>query len=394
MIKCNYICVIIILALIIFIPFFLRSSDVPFFGGDPYYYLSHLQDDTPLQVHSLPTSLVPILFSVLPSSIFFLKLIMFLITVFCGIVMYKIIFNLLGASKLNGYITVGLMYSLLWFNWIFLKFENDLFGFMFVMVSLYFLVKYITRYRYTKFKIFDLNIILSLLFLFAGCSVWGFAIYFFVLFLLMSRHILYFISSVGVIILFHTKFIERIIPTFVIAENVPFIGLIISVLLIFLYRKQYCIIWNILSVVVGTALVILNLKMIYILVPVLLLNVAKIDFTTIIGHKLKNYIISLIIVLLFLSAFLVTINFPTHSDYELFRVAQTSDDFNDKSVYYSWSTGYFVRWHGVDQNHFGSPPIDEQQYFIGYVYAVLNDAHQKDCALIKKAKNTGIYYCG
>ena len=382
-----------ILSLLLYLPLFLRNNLVPFFGGDPYYYLNSIIHNTPLFLDNLFNVWF---FSLFPANIFLIKLIMLLFTFLCGVVIYKII-NLF--NKKNSLIGVGLFFSLIWFNWIFLKFENDLFGFLFILLAFYFLLKY--RLKKFDHKFFNFYIISSLVFLFIGTvGFWGFGIFYIYLFLFISGfHILYIFGCLSTLV-FLPKLISRLLPNFVIAENQILVGGLILLFLLFLYLKKNRIKCLWFPIVIGSILATINLKFIYVVIPILLVNISQVKIT----KPIKSFLI-----LLILFGFITTIYqsifiFPSYTDYEVFRVAQSSEVCNEKT-YYSWSTGYVVQYWGVDTNHYGTPPPNQKKFYKNCVYTLVVDPNIKNCRIHSTAKtnifsnfnfsnfNSGIFIC-
>lgn len=382
---------IVLFSILLYIPLFLRNSLTPFFDGDSYYYLNSIFINSSLH---LDNAFNILFFNLFPQNILFIKIIMFLFTVVCGIIMYRIIglFNI--RNRLFG---VGLFYSLIWFNWIFLKFENDLFGFTFILLSLYFLLKYRTK-RYDK-RIFNFYIIASLVFLFIGCvGFWGFGIFYIYLFLVISGfHILYIFGCLSTIYFF-PRLISRLLPNFLVAENQIIVGGIVLLFLFFLYIKENRIdfIWT--PIIISSFFALINLKFIYVVIPLLLINISKVNFY---NYNRKIFVICIILFGLITTTYQSFFVFPTYTDYELFRVAKSSLTCNEK-IYYSWSTGYIVKFWGTDTTHFGTPPKNQEMYYDGCVYTLLNDPiARKKCDLVEQSRpdffgeyNSAIYFCG
>jgi hypothetical protein len=382
--KINPIFYILFFNLLMFLPMFFRNKNIPFFGGDPYYYLTHIISDTNLHVHNSAFSGVRYLFSIFPTNILYIYLILFVVAFLCGFIFYLTIEKIRVGNGLWG---VAFLYSLFWFNWIFLKLENDLFGFLFVLLSLYLVVSYI--FDISKKDILDVNIICSITFITIALYLWGFSVYYVFVFAIITKHFFYYLYSLLLLLFFSSDIISRLLPVVSISENQPFVGIIFIVLLFFLFfpKNRVKEIWY--GVLISAILCIINLKMIYIFIPILLLNFSQIHFTKI----KKTFLISLCFVLFVFSFFICLFSFPSNLDYTLFRVTQTSDIFIEKGVYYSWSVGYFVRYHGVNQIHYGSHPSNQKKFFSGFVYTVLRDPFVSSCEIVQTATNTGLFYC-
>jgi hypothetical protein len=373
---------------LLFIPIFLRGVNVPFFGGDPYYYLNFIFHGIPLHLHHVGVSHF---FSLFPPNLLVIKFIMFVVAFFCGVVFYHTINLIKKGCAIYG---VGLLFSLVWLNWIFVKFENDLFGFLFVLLGLYFLVRYRVQDSCSCVVLFNKNIILSLFFLGVGCFIWGFAVFYLYLFLFISGFHLYYVVGVFFSFLFFRTLLSKLLPSFQIAENQPLVGLFFIIVLCFLYLKRYRVsfLWG--AIALGSIFLVLNLKFLYILLPVLLLQISMVDLSNNSYKKsIRNFVVGIIFVMFVLSFYLSFFTFPSYSDYSLFRVTQTSEVYDAESVYFTWSTGYFVGYHSGDVFHAGSPPVDQNNFISGFVFAFLRDPNVSDCFLLEGSTNVGLFNC-
>jgi hypothetical protein len=263
-----------------------------------------------------------------------------------------------------------------------MKLEDDLFGLPFVLVSLYFLVRYL--YKTDRNRFLDINIILSLSFLFIGILIWNFAIYFVIAFAIISKfHKLYILALFSLIPFAHKLFIG-ILPSLVISENQPLKAIIVLALIGFLYLKNIRLKETWVTILVFSVLVLVNVKFIYILVPILLLSFANVDLNR--SLKLRNAIIFILVLLFSVAVYQNLITYPTNQDYELVSIAQEQSLIEQKEIYFNWSVGYFAIWHKFDAKDFGTVPAYETDYKNKIILTVSMDKKISSCKIIKKSK--------
>ena len=244
-------------SIVFYIPLFLRSFNYPFIGNDSYYFLNYIFYNVPLHVSSFVQEFI---FGLFPTNLFVIKLIMLITTIISLFIFYETVELI---KKNRGLLASLFLLCYFWFSWIFIKFEDDLFGFPFIMLSLYFLIKYL--YSNNKKINLDWNIILSLFFLLIGVLIWNFAVYYLIAFLFISQfHRLYILANIS-LIPFYSKLLFGIMPSFVISENFPIKGLLVLMLFSFLYFKEFRIKETFPALIVFSCLTLLNTKFIYIL---------------------------------------------------------------------------------------------------------------------------------
>lgn len=364
--------------LCIYIPLFLRNKNIPFLGNDSYYFLNYIFYDVPLHVSGFVQEH---LFSFFPANLFLIKLIMLLTTLSIAIIFYETIRQI---HKKRALIPSILLLCTFWFGWIFIKLEDDLFGFLFVIISLYFLVRYIVKNKYSK-NIFNINIILSLIFLLIGILIWHFAIYFLLAFLILSRfHKLYSLGFITCLFFYFHSFIHGMMPSLLVSENYPIKAIIVISFFFFLYKKDYRIKKFFPAILTFTVISLINLKFIMILVPILLLSYGYIDLNKF--EVVKKYSIAIIILFLIMLCYQNAITYPTNNEFNMFSVAQTTSIDLNKELYVDWNVGYFAIYHGFSANHFGNPGMKLDSYDNLVVLAVKSDPKLENCEEIEKSK--------
>jgi hypothetical protein len=373
-----------LISILIYIPLFIRKSNIPFLGVDSYYYINYIFHSTPLHVHNIAQE---VLFNLFPANLVIIKLVMLLVTISCAFIFYEIVEFI---KKGKGFLASAFLLTFFWFSWIFIKFENDLFGFPFVLLSLYFLIKFV--YSEHKKKWFDWNIMLSLFFLFIAVLIWNFAIYFLFAFLFISKyHRLYLASSIFTFTLFSTQIISRLMPHLAISENQPIKGLIVLMFLAFLYLKDIRLQETWVAVLVFTALTFVNAKMIYITVPILLLSFVNININT--SNKVKNAMIFFVLLFLCINLYQNITTYPTTKDYELISIAQIESIKQDKEIYYQWSVGYFAIWLGYDAIHYGTVPREDVSYENKIILTIKNEKKIRNCKIIDESRWLSLASC-
>lgn len=362
---------------IVYLTVFLRNINIPFLGNDSYYFLNYIFYDVPLHVSG---HVQEVLFGLFPANIFFIKIIMFFTTLSIVFIFYETI-RLIHNNR--ALIPSILLLCTFWFGWIFIKLEDDLFGFLFVVISLYFLIRYLFKDKCNN-KLFNINIILSLIFLLIGVLIWNFAIYFLFAFLILSRfHKLYVIGSL-VSLYFIKNLFFGILPNLHVSENFPIKAIIVLSFFFFFYKKEYRNKQIYPAILTFSIISLINLKFIYILIPILLINYAFVDINK--SEAIKKYTYGVIFMFLIMLCYQNFITYPTNNDYGLFSIAQTTSIELNKELYFDWNVGYFAIYHGFDAKHFGNPNMKLDSYENLVVLTSKSDPKIKNCKEIEKSK--------
>ena len=385
--KKNYL-IIFVFSLFLYTFYFLRNSNVPFIGMDSYYFANHIFLGTNLHVTGIVGQFI---MGLMPQSVIGIKIIMFLVTLTTLFIAYECArlyskkHALIYPLSLISFITYGL---------IFFKFEDDLFALPFLFLSLYFVIKKQLSKNNNKF--FDKNIIFSLFFLFISTMIWKYTVLFILLYLFVTRFNYLYIIASSIFIIFWTDFIGSIFPHSQIAENTSaFLSLNISggiiLLLIFLYLKKSMIQENKLGIYVFSLLTLINFKIIYVLTPILLLNNTTLLKNVSDKGKKGIYMIWFLFLIGMLSQ--IIISPPSIQDYEVIRVGQSIENNNISDVDYSWGIGYFVMWHNIDTEYFGSPPNKEIEYKNKFFVSRKGNKDLSNCLIVKDGKWFSLYDC-
>jgi hypothetical protein len=373
--------IILFITLVVFLVYFLRSSHVPFLGIDSYYFLNHIFYGSDLFVTGFFGTFI---INLLPANIFIIKLIMFFITLLTLFIAYKC--AELYENKYALIYPLSLL-AFISFSLVFFKFEDDIFSLPFLFGSLYFIIRYQLSSKLNK--IFNKNIILSVLFLGISILIWKYTVLFILVYLFLTNfHYIYILLS-SVFIIFYKSFLFTILPNNLIAENsMAFIsgniagGIII--LLFFLFLKKSMIRENRLAIYLFSVLTLLNYKLIYILTPILLLNNIKLlKNISLDKHKVIYFIWFLFLIG---TVNQIIISPPSYSDYKLIGVTQSLETQLEKDTIYNWGYGYFAIWNKIDTNYFGSTPIDKISYKNHLVVIEKNNPLVSNCEKIEKGK--------
>jgi hypothetical protein len=377
----------ILISILFYVPLFVRSTNFPFLGNDSYYYLNYIFQNTALHI-STSSFVTEFVFGLFPANIFLIKIIMLIFTITSLIIFYETVEYI---KKNRGLVASLFMLSAFWFAWIFIKFENDLFAFPFVLISLYFIVRY--TYKSTpKQEWLDKDIILSLFFLFIAVIIWQYAVLFLIAYLILTKgHKMYWFAF-ALLIPFLPKLIRFIFTfSFKISENAPIKGLLILCFFAFLYLKEIRLKDTFLVVIVFTCLTAINYKVIHILIPILFLSFANIDINS--NQKIKYTIIFLLILFLSIGVYQNFITYPTHKEYDLITIGVLTAEQQDKEYYVNWSIGYFGIYHNLDVMHYGTVPKEEIDYKNKIIITTNADKKIKECEILKKTKWISLANC-
>jgi hypothetical protein len=385
--KARHYLAMILISILFYVPLFIRSDNFPFLGNDSYYYLNYIFHDTALHV-STSSFVTEFVFGLFPANILIIKIIMLILTILSLIIFYETVELI---KKNRGLIASLFMLSAFWFAWIFIKFENDLLAFPFVLLSLYFIVRYI--YKTTpKQEWFDKDIILSLLFLFLAVIIWQYTVLFLFAYLLLTKYHKMYVFACVIFIPFLPKLIKFIFTfSFKISENAPIKGLLILCFFAFLYLKDFRLKETFTTIIVFTILTAINYKIIHILIPILFLNFSNLALNN--NYKIKYTIIFLLVLFLSIGMYQNIITYPTHKEYELITIGVSTANELNKEYYINWSIGYFGIYHNLDVIHFGTVPKEEIDYKNKIIITTNADKKINDCEILRKTKWISLANC-
>lgn len=369
-----------LISIVFYIPMFLRTANFPFLGNDSYYYLNYIFYDVPLHV-STSSFVTDFVFGLFPANLLTIKLVMLGLTILSLIIFYETVEFI---KKGKGLLASSFLLSAFWFSWIFLKFENDLIALPFVLLSLYFIVRF-TYKQTAKQEWLDEDIVLSLFFLFIAVIIWQYAVLFIIAYLIITKgHKMYWFAF-ALFLPFLPKLLRYLFTfSFKISENAPIKGLLILCFFSFLYFKDIRLKETFPVVIIFTVLTAINYKVIHILIPILFLSFTNLHLK---ANKQIKFAILFILVLFFsIAIYQNLITYPTNQDYELITIGVSTAKELNKEIYFQWSVGYFAIWHKLDAIHFGTVPNEEVLYDNKIIVSFVGDKKIENCKLIQKTK--------
>jgi hypothetical protein len=354
---------------------------------DSYYFLNHiLYGFYPLKQTEVLGKLI---FNLLPTNILYLKIILGLIGTTILFIFYKIAELY---KKNSGWIAIILISSSTVFMNLLFKLEDDIFGMLFVMLSFYFLSKYILS---ESKKTFDWNIIISILFIGVAGMIWKYAGIFVIAFALISNwNKLYLFFGAGMILVFNKTLILNIIPNFVVAENTPVVGIVLLGILMIGFLKKFRIKKFEIAFWVFLALTFVNMKFSIVLVPIIILNIST-NFKKI-PHKLQNSILIISSIIFLIVCYSNLTGMPNNQTFELISVGQSYniDNHTNYEIVADWDYGYYYEFLTKSKVlYFGNPNNGIKNYKNKIIITNSKNVNIINCELIKKVKNTSLVIC-
>lgn len=369
----DYLIIIGLLLVFIYVPFFLR--DQPFANTDDYYFANYVFHNTDnLEVTNSVTTK---LFSMIPESILVIKTLMFLFSATALLIFYEVCrirfkkFAIWGSIILMGFS---------FYNIILYRFEDDLFALPFLFVSLFFVTKY--QLADTRSKYFDKNIFLAIIFLIASTILWEYSILIIILYLFMtSFH--YLIVLAGIFLSsFIPQMVSLLTPSFKVTENYPFVSVFVLAILGFAYIKKARISENWLGVIVFSCLTLINYKLIFLLIPILVLNIVQlIEIST---KQQRNIVFFVFALFLLASPYIILTSFPTNKEYQLLELGKSTANDLNKPIEIDWSLGYYAIWNGIPTDHYGHVQDNNNSGVV--LVAISSNKSVNDCNIIKENK--------
>lgn len=375
-----------LLIIILFIPTFLRPDNSPVAGADSYYFLNQIFDKT--NYDELTTPISNFIFHIMPTDLFLIKLIMLIISICCVYIFYNTL--KISYSRNTSFFGAFMLISTVYFSKVLFLLEDDLFGLLFLLVSLFYIEKFNKSKRNIGHTITETTIylLLSIIYCVLATSIWKFCIFYFLLFLILTNfNKLYLIICIA-IIPFSIKLINFIIPNVMVSENrVGIIGIFTALCFMGLYinfkemREDLKI-----PIIIFSALFILNSKMMFVIIPIMIIAVCGIYES---NKYIRNSFIIIQIIL-----FIGTINysvfdFPNNSDYQVLKFCKEQELNYNTTLEVEWGAGYYAQYNGIDSNYFGH--YQEQDYRKKLYYSTSRNA--KGCETLKKGSKTTCYYC-
>lgn len=327
--------IIVLLCILFFTPIYLRPDTQPVNGMDSYFFLNYIfgvTDSTP----KTPL-LSQIVMDIIPANLFVIKSIMLLIVIISIILFCKASENIKpGFTTLVALVLLGNIF----FNKLLIRFEDDIFALPFIALSFYLITLYIKNKNHN-------NLYLALASWIISCLFWKFAIFLIFLYAVWVISYIFIVPAIALLVLQFGNVMSGLFGSFLVAENSPFIGILILFLpfIIFLYSKktnpEYKNLF--LGLWLTLLLILINVKFVLLFYPFL----AIYWVITIEKQPKPIRIINLFIILLiFAMAIYQNITaVPNDTTIELLDIAQQKQLENpDKEINVSWGFGYIFIW--------------------------------------------------
>lgn len=382
--------IIALISVLLLIPLIIRG--LPSFGMDSYAFVNYVYGIT----NSLPTAtpiLATLFFNILPANILVIWGTLFTIC-FTTLILWKQIGEMY--SKKYGWLASLILISSPFFLNIFFRLEDDVLAIIPLSLAFYFGYKYRKILKKTgvgKFK----YVCLTLVSIIVAGMFWKFSIYYIFLFLLITKlNPLFVISTIGVIVIFQEKLISGILPSLIVTENYPIIGIFgLGFLLIYflkIFRTKDIEDWFVIF------LLFLNLKFIFLAVPVLTVKVIQnIDLLVEkYGLLLFKSMIVGVCVFIFVGGYNLLSATPSTELDELFSIAQETKEHtkNELPILANWDFGYYyVFWDKEPKKFYGSIYNDIKNYEGHIIVANKSSRHGKACKIIYENNKGQILDC-
>ena len=347
-------------------------------GGDTYYYVNHIFGIVPLP-DSEPILSVWIMNNI-PANYLAIKLIMVLVT----------FLTCLAISKCGelfddrfGWLAGLFLLGTLFFTTIFINFENDMFGFMFIAWSLFWILRYTISGE-------EKDLWFSIILICIAGLIWEFAIYFLLIWVIISKFnwklTLIFLVLFG---LHFVNFFKGIIPNTLIQENMFGLGLMCLVFFITCYMKdtRFKLLYP--AILVSTVLALVNLKFVYVVIPLLVISLA-VTLTKLPKEAVIFTVLSLLVVFVVVSLTILNA-YPNQDINELFSKAQSIKEnrFPNKDIRPVWDFGYYwIYWTKKPYELFGSTKPTPKTGIV-----ITREFEKLDCVKYFENKSGIIYIC-
>jgi len=338
-VRLKNILIIIFLCIIFFLPIYFRPDTYPVNGMDSYFFLNYIFGITD-NIDGTPI-LSQVAMDIMPANLFAIKTIMLLI-----VIISILLLSLASENIKPGYAVLVALILLgnLFFNKLLIRFEDDIFAFPFIALSMYFITLYMHKKQDIKY------IYIALASWVISCLFWKFSVYLIFIYAIWTLSYVLFIPAFFLLIFYFSQIISGALGNFAVAENSPIIGILILFLpfMIFLFSKKTNPLYNkiIAPLCLSLALILLNVKFALLFYPFFAIYwVATIEKQPI-ELKIINIINYCVILLIFCMATYQNITAVPNSQYiELIDVAKSYKTLMpDKEINVSWGFGYLYIW--------------------------------------------------
>src|SRR6056297_429697 len=372
------------ITLILFIPLFLRG--IPSFGMDSYAFINYIYGISPALPPNTPV-LATTIFNILPANLFVIWGLIFCI-MFSTLLIWKKIGELY--SKAYGWLAPLILLSSPFFLQMFFRLEDDLLAIPFLSLAFYFGYKYQKIINETGMGYFR-YVLLTLLMILVSGLFWKFSIYYIFLFLIITKfNPLFLFPTLGAIFIFQEKLIFGILPSLTITENYPVVGIfgLGFILIYFLkdFRTKDLEDWFVIF------LLFMNLKFIFLAVPVLTVKLIQGINKVRLKHTLKLikvYVVGVSVFIL-VGGWLLLSATPSNDIDELFSIAYTIKEHinNEEPILANWDFGYYFGFWDKEQKKFFGNPNNDIKNYKGHI--IISNLKNQQSDICKKAFENNI----
>ncbi len=306
---------------------------MPVNGMDSYFFLNYIFGITD-NIQETPIASQMIM-DIIPANLFIIKTIM-LFLVIIGILLFSMASDNIkpGYAVLVALILLGNVF----FNKLLIRFEDDIFALPFIALSFYLITLYLHKNKDLKWLYLAFGSWLI------SCLFWKFSVYLIFLYAFWTMSYIFFTPGFLLFIFSFKQLIGGLIGNFLIAENMPFIGILVLFIpfTIFLFSKKTNPIYEqiIVPLWLSLILILVNIKMALLFFPFLAIYY-------VITIKKQPYSLRIItfftILVIFIMAMCQNINAVPNKHYiDLIDIAKSQD--LNKEINVSWGFGYIFIW--------------------------------------------------
>ena len=370
-----------LLFLITLIPFTIFSVGRPdFVGGDSYYFLNHVCGEGEMGEGDL----IRTIFGWVPCNFVLIKILLFFMCLSC-VFAIALTGNLLYDQK--GWMAGLFIFLAPVFFSEFTKFENDQFAYPLIFLSIYFYYKGFFRNRF-------INRLTAIVLLVFAAQIWGGAVLFFPAFAFGS--ILFILSTIPLLAVYWQKLLFTALPrfpSFDLFGNVWENSLVVGIAYLFLLPLGY---WGatkkiLPQLVFFTALMLLNSKFIFLLMPFLALGFVgyfnKLDYSKY-GKTFKQVFLWMPFFLA-ISWGLVSLTQPPQP-YHWQAIEFALQESGKPGITNDWGLGYWVLFKGGNTQQFGSPKDFNLSHDI---FITQRNLDSNTCTFLKSFNEVNVYQC-
>ena len=338
--KLKEIVLVVLLCIIFFLPIYFRPDTMPVNGMDSYFFLNYIYGIT----DGIPETPMfsQFVMDIIPPNLFVIKTIMLLL-----VIVSVLLFAWASENIKPSYAVLLAMLLLgnIFFNKLLIRFEDDLFALPFIALSFYLITLYLYKKRDLKWLYLALGSWV------VSCLFWKFAVYLIILYALWTMSYIFFTPAMLLVLFSFDKLFSGAVGNFLVAENMPFIGILILFLpfIILLFSKKTNQYYEEIIVPLWFSLVmiLINVKLALLFFPFM----AIYFFVTFKKQPKSLRIINILVILLiFCIATYQNINaVPNNQYYELIEIAQQQKEIHHKEINVSWGFGYFWIWNSKEK---------------------------------------------